>query len=344
MQTQWQQFLVTQNARLDEQGRVTFSNLADAITRLDTDGIICSLDHLGCIRATGADAQAFLQGQLSNDINDLQNMHAQISAYCNPKGRMLAQFLVIPDKEDYLLLLPRSILEPTLKRMRMFVLRSQVTLSDVSEEIVCLGLAGKAVEVHVQQALSLPTEDYQLVQTDTSLVCKLPAPCPRFLTVTNLAQASSLWQQASAQLLATDQHIWHWLDIQAGLPSIWPQTVEEFVPQMVNLDLINGVNFKKGCYPGQEIVARMHYLGKPKRRMYRLALPRDGSPESGTDLYVAGGDGQSAGKIVLAEPGPRDCQCLAVIRNDKAKDELRLGSLDGPRLTIATLPYSLESG
>ena len=344
MQTQWQQFLVTQGAQLDEQDQVAFSNLAEAIAGLDTSGIICTLDHLGCIRASGNDAQSFLQGQLSNDIAELQNSQVQLSAYCNPKGRMLAQFLVIPDKQDYLLLLPRTILEATLKRMRMFVLRSQVTLTDASDEIVCLGFAGNAVATPLQAISSVPTDDYQLTQTETSLVCRLPAPLPRFLVVTNLAQATATWEQASAQLLTTDQHLWHWLDIQAGLPSIWPQTVEEFVPQMVNLELINGVNFKKGCYPGQEIVARMHYLGKPKRRMYRLSLAQGESPVPGTDLYVAGGDGQSAGKIVLAEAGPDDCQCLAVIRTDKIDGDLRLGRDDGPTLAMAKLPYPLDSG
>jgi len=344
MQTQWQQFLLEQDAQLDERGQLGFSNLAESITSLDTTGSICSLDHLGCIRASGADVQVFLQGQLSNDINELQNARIQLSAYCNPKGRMLAQFIVIPDKADYLLLLPRSILEPTLKRLRMFVLRSQVTLTDASDEIVCLGLAGSGVTSQLGDALSMPAEDYQLSQTDTMLVCKLPAPWPRFLIVTTLSPATTLWQQATAHLLATDQHLWHWLDIQAGLPSIWPQTVEEFVPQMVNLELINGVNFKKGCYPGQEIVARMHYLGKAKRRMYRLSLEQGQCPEPGTDLFVASGDAQSAGKIVLAEPGPQDCQCLAVIKTDKVEAELHLGQQDGPKLTLATLPYPLDSG
>lgn len=343
MQTQWQQFLLTLGAQLDAQGQVTFMNSTDAITALDTTSIICSLDHLGCIRVSGADALTFLQGQFSNDINDLQQSQVQLSAYCNPKGRMLAQFLVIPDAEDFLLLLPRTILEATLKRLRMFVLRSQVTLTDASDENVCLGLAGKTLSAEVDQLLKLPADDYQLSRSDASLVCKLPDTCPRYLLVTNVEQATALWKKLSAQLMTTDQHVWHWLDIQAGLPSIWPQTVEEFVPQMVNLELINAVNFKKGCYPGQEIVARMHYLGKPKRRMYHLVLDQVAPPQPGTDIYVAGGDGQSAGKIVLAEQSQHQTDCLAVIQIDKTEAELRLSSGDGPKLTMAKLPYSLEA-
>lgn len=338
MQTQWQEFLLTQGAQLDQQALVDFSNADKAITSLQGGGSICSLDYLGCIRASGEDVQAFLQGQLSNDINQLQNTHFQLSAYCNPKGRMLAQFLVMPDDNDFLLLLPRSILEPTLKRLRMFVLRSNVTLTDTSDELVCLGLTGDHLATQLPDTLSLPSADYDLVRTNTALVGKLPAPLPRYLVVTNLQTAMAIWQHCAEQCLETDRHLWHWLDIQAGLPSIWPETVEEFVPQMVNLELINGVNFKKGCYPGQEIVARMHYLGKPKRRMYRLTLAQAESPQPGTDLYVAGGDGQSAGKIVLAEGQ----EALAVLQNNKLDADLRLGASDGPKVSMSKLPYTLE--
>lgn len=342
MQSQWQQYLLGQGAQLDAQGQLLLENTQQAIDQLDSKGVIASLDHLGCIRATGADAQSFLQGQLSNDINELQNHQVQFSAYCNPKGRMLAQFLIIPDQSDFLLLLPRTILEPTLKRLRMFVLRSQVTLSDESDDLVCLGLAGTDV-AQGQENLQLPEADYQLTQIDHTLACKLPAPSPRYLLVAKFEQAKSLWQAFSTRLSPADQHIWHWLDIQAGLPTIWPQTQEEFVPQMVNLELINGVNFNKGCYPGQEIVARMHYLGKPKRRMYHFSLEQSAAPLPGTDIYVAGGNGQSAGKIVLAESRSQGSDCLAVIQNDKRDEDLRLGTMDGPKLLMSSLPYSLES-
>lgn len=342
MQTQWQQYLLTQGAELDSQEQVLFPDSIAAIKQLDAKGIIASLDHLGCIRVTGSDAQTFLQSQLSNDINQLQNQRVQISAYCNPKGRILAQFLVMPDQDDFLLLLPRTTLEPTLKRMRMFVLRSQVSLSDESEQLVCLGIAGTSVPP-LQDMQPMPTDDYQFVQTGDTRVCKLPAPYPRFLVVTSLEQAKNLWQDLAAQLSVADQHVWHWLEIQAGLPTVWPQTMEEFVPQMLNLELIDGVNFKKGCYPGQEIVARMHYLGKPKRRMYHFALGQTAPPQPGTNIYVAGGDGQSAGKIVLAESGQQGSDCLAVLQTDKRDADLRLGTTDGPKLTLEKLPYSLES-
>lgn len=346
MNTQWQQFLLEQGGALNGEGQLDFANLNDAIHALDKNGVICSLDYLGCIRASGTDAQSFLQAQLSNDINILQGSRTQLSAYCNPKGRMLAQFLVLPDKQDYLLLLPRSILEPTLKRLRMFILRSLVTLTDVSDDVVCLGLAGKDIEQSLASSASmpsLPTEEYQISESNEIRLSKLPGTCPRYLCICEQPKAKELWQQTSTQLLPSDQHIWHWLDIQAGLPSLWPQTVEEFVPQMLNLELIDGVNFKKGCYPGQEIVARMHYLGKPKRRMYHLTLKADQAPAPGTDVYETNGDGQSAGKIVLAETGPSETHVLAVVKTDKAKTTLGLGAPDGPTMTMDVLPYTVQA-
>lgn len=340
MNKNWQDFLQAQGAQLDAEGNLIFSNMTNAKSALATQGVICSLDHLGCIRASGQDARDFLQAQLSNDINDLQNNRAQLSAYCNPKGRMLAQFLVLPAQDDFLLILPRTTLAATLKRLRMFVLRSQVVLDDASDDLVCLGLAGDALP---DLPLPLPEHDYDLASLDGSRICRLPSPTPRYLHIADADRSKTVWSEFADSLLATDQHLWHWLDIQAGLPSIWPQTVEEFVPQMVNLELINGVNFKKGCYPGQEIVARMHYLGKPKRRMYRLTLDQSAPPLPGADIYVAGSDGQSAGKVVLAEPDQSGSECLAVLRNDSVDADLRLGSVDGPRLSLASLPYSLES-
>jgi hypothetical protein len=140
-------------------------------------------------------------------------------------------------------------------------------------------------------------------------------------------------------------HSWHWLDIQSGLPTVLKETVEEFVPQMLNLELIGGVNFKKGCYPGQEIVARMHYLGKPKRRMYKLHTNSEDLPVPGENLYLREGDGQSVGKVVLAEPSvDQGTDLLAVLRvNHAGSDALSLGSADGPLVEFKELPYNLES-
>ena len=184
-----------------------------------------------------------------------------------------------------------------------------------------------------------------LTPHEQNLFIKLPGPIPRYLVIAELAQAKALWHQLSAQISTSGASVWHWSDIQAGLPSIWSPTVEEFVPQMMNLELIGGVSFKKGCYPGQEIVARMHYLGKPKRRMFRLHSQANQPAAPGADIYLADGDGQSAGKVVMAEPSVGDgCDLLAVLQLIHANGaDLRLGDRQGEALQMQSLPYALET-
>jgi folate-binding protein YgfZ len=343
MQNEWQKFLSQNGASFDQNGLARFSNSSrEEIQMVASQCLLISLDNLGVIHVSGDDAQTFLQGQLSNDINLTDSGKSQISAYCNPKGRILAQFLVIPTGDGYYLLCPKAILDKTLARLRMFVLRSQVTLNDMSERLVCLGLSGKQT---ADLGLSLPEQDYDLNYNGQYFVTRLPSQPPRCLFVMDTASAKSFWQSKRDKCQPASEAVWQWLDIQAGLPSISTETVEEFVPQMVNLELIGGVNFKKGCYPGQEIVARMHYLGKPKRRMFRLHSETDDVPPPGADLYLQGGDGQSAGKVVMAQLAANTgTDLLAVIRlNHAGSPDLRLGSENGPGLEFKELPYKLEN-
>jgi len=342
MQKEWQTFLCEHGATLNDHGQILSSlSIQQEIALLNQNCLLASLDQLGVLHVTGDDAQTFLQGQFSNDITLLDHSSTQITAYCNPKGRMLAQFFVIPSEDGYFLVLPSSILEKSLMRLRMFVLRSQVTITDVSNEMVCFGLIGDDTAFD----LTLPTNDYELTSAGQIICSKIPSIPSRYFVLTPLESAKQVWTTNCKQCQIVSMHPWNWLDIQAGIPSIHQETVEEFVPQMLNLDLIGGVNFKKGCYPGQEIVARMHYLGKPKRRMFRLHSPGDIPPAPGEDIYIYGGDGQSAGKVVIAEPSPeKGTDLLAVIRlSHIGSTSLRLGSEDGPALQFNELPYALET-
>ena len=347
MPTTWQHFLSEHGGQLDEHQQIQFGEVREAICRLANHNTLASLDHYGVIYASGDDARSFIQAQFSNDVNLLDEQHVQFSAYCNPKGRMLAQFLVIPYREGFLLLLAREILDKTLARLRMFILRSVVTLEDMTDQLVCLGLLGSTlVNTLPAKWSALPHDDYTSISIEQSLFIKIPGPIPRYLVIGELATATAIWQELATNFKISGPGVWHWSDIQAGLPSIWSQTVEEFVPQMVNLELIGGVSFKKGCYPGQEIVARMHYLGKPKRRMFRLHAHTDRPPEPGEDIYLATGDGQSAGKVVIAQPATTGgTDLLAVLQLSHIKDsDLRLANTAGAALQVEQLPYPIESG
>jgi folate-binding protein YgfZ len=227
----------------------------------------------------------------------------------------------------------------------MFVLRSAVTLEDISEHAICLGIIGQDAQSRLPAGWpELPQENYVVAHQELNLLIKLPGPQPRYLLICPLATATAIWSELSSRLTVSGSETWLWSDIQSGLPSVWPATVEQFVPQMLNLDLIGGVNFNKGCYPGQEIVARMHYLGKAKRRMFRLHSPQSTIPAPGTHLYLADGDGQSAGQVVIATPAAdTGVDMLAVVQlAPLQEDNLRLGDVTGPVLLRQPLPYPVE--
>lgn len=344
MNQQWEAFLASKGARIED-GLSEFGSSEESIAKAANHTVLIPLTHLGLIRSRGEDSRAFLQGQLSNDVNALDNAHSQLSAYCNPKGRMLAQFRVVPLRDDeFLLILHRDLIESTLKRLRMFVLRSKVELEDVSDEIVCLGLSGAEAEKRVSERYaSVPAHADDIISEDGDQVVRIAdGDTARFLILSPVERAISLWEDWSAHTVPAGGRAWEWLDIHAGLPSIVPETIEAFVPLMLNLQHLNGVSFKKGCYPGQEIIARTHYLGKIKRRMYKAHSPADTIPAPGTDIYDAKGDGQSVGTVVNAQPAPDGgLDLLVVLQVSAEQGDLQLAT-DKAALELRSLPYSLE--
>ncbi|HKK05140.1 MAG TPA: folate-binding protein YgfZ [Gammaproteobacteria bacterium] len=308
--------------------------------------VLADLSHLGLIAAAGEDAMEFLQGQLSNDVRQVDTEHSQLAAYCSPKGRILADLRLFRREETYYLILPRAILEPTLKRLRMFVLRSRVTLNDASETLVGFGVAGPQADAALSSALGAVPGTVDEVSHGQGLsVIRLPGSSPRFHVFGSPEAAIALWERLGPQSRPVGAGAWGLLDILAGLPSIDPATVDTFVPQMVNLQAIGGVSFKKGCYPGQEVVARTHYLGKLKRRMYRAHVETDRAPQPGEEIYATDSPEQSAGRIVSAQRSPEGgYELLAVIQIASAeKNALHLGDAEGPGLVLRELPYALEA-
>lgn len=298
---------------------------------------LVDLSDLGLIKVSGEDKETFLQGQLTNDVTKVSGTHSQMSSYCSPKGRMLANFRLFMRGDDIYIIIPQEKLEAILKRLRMFVLMSKVVLDDVSEELVCVGVVGDCTSV------KLPTESDDVATEAGITSIRLAGDSPRALLVGDFESMSELWQSSGAAI--KERSYWSLQDIRAGLPTVYEQTTEAFIPQMTNMQLINGVSFKKGCYTGQEVVARMQYLGKLKRRMFRVSIDTDTMPEPGTELFSASSaSGQGAGKIVEASPSPDGgFEALAVAQISSAEaDDLTLGSAEGPKLNLLDLPYSFE--
>ena len=299
------------------------------------------------IRVTGPDALDFLQGQLTNDVREVDDQHSQFSGYCNAKGRLLANFRVFHRGDSYYLCPPVEMVEGLISRLRMYVLRSRVTLEDADDTFVHLGVSGSDSEEELKSfAGKIPEKLHEVCQDEKQLIIRVPGVHPSFEIFTDVDKARELWTGLNVRSAPIGAEAWQLLDIQAGVPMIYPQTREAFVPQMVNLQLVDGVSFRKGCYPGQEIVARMQYLGKLKRRMYKARMDTESTPQPGTDIYASDDDGQSAGKLVSAAAHPDGGYAvLAVIQIGSAEGEtqLHLGAPDGPPLVLEHLPYPFPS-
>ncbi len=251
---------------------------------LSQHNTLCDLSHLGLLEISGTDAVTFLQGQVTNDVNLLTGNNAHYSAYCNPKGRMLALFLAFAHYDHLHLQFNRELLEPIMKRLKMYVMRSKVEIKDVSDSIVKFGINGPQAASMLEAVFSkIPTVDYELVSGDNGAILKMPSvnADARFEIFTDEINAPLIWEALKINSKVVEKPHWDWLEIQAGIPDIELKTQEQFVPQMLNLDILDAINFKKGCYTGQEIVARTHYLGTVKRRTYLAEMTTNNAPTAG---------------------------------------------------------------
>ncbi len=344
MNKDWQTFLSKQGGVFDEGVLKTFDG-NDAYPDL-TQTYLCDLSELGLIKASGKDAHNFLHGQFTNDLNLVTADNSQLSSYCNPKGRILSIFRVFMQNDDYFLLMRRDVIEPVLKKLTMFKLMAKVELTDISDELVLFGVAGPDFNSLLKESnLPVPDEIDQSIHISEATVIRTPSESSRLLFISNPEKAATIWKSLSNKLTQSTSNVWNLHDIHSGVAQVTAETSEAFIPQMVNLELVGGVNFQKGCYPGQEIVARTHYLGKPNRRMYRISINTSTSPLPGTNIFSIKDGEQPVGKIVSVQNSANDtCDALTVLRTEKENDdELRLESLTGPKVTTLKLPYSLES-
>lgn len=278
------------------------------------------------VRASGADADAFLQGQLSSDLRQLTPQRAQRSSWSSPKGRMLALPLLLRDIDGAIeLWMPAGLIEPVLKRLRMFVLRAKVMLQDARTQRTAIGVLGSDASAWLaQRGLLAPLARMDVAQAGDLHVLRVEGTPSRYIVFGPPERIEALDTETSPH---TDS--WRAADIEAGVPVVYPQTQDRWVAQMTNLDLLGGISFDKGCYTGQEIVARLHYLGALKKRMFRLrgAGP---APAPGTEVFDAAGDQQSVGDVVDAAATGEGFVASAVLQlSRRGSDNLRIGAHDG---------------
>lgn len=335
MNPNWRSFLESTEAVFagDSPEVQSFGDAAGELLAAGRQTVIVPLTHLALIEASGEEARSFLHSQFTSDVNHLQEGQAQHAGWCSAKGRMQASFVLWRAGDSYRLQLAADLLEATLKRLQMFVLRAKVKLS-AQGDLVLLGLAGEqAAEALTDAGLPAPVAPMDTVAADGCSVLRLDAG--RFVVIAPAAAAPDLWQKLTIKARPAGTPAWRWLDVQAAFPLVTLATKEEFVPQMADFEKIGGVSFHKGCYPGQEIVARTQYLGKVKRHLYRLnsrvAL------QAGDDLYSPDNLDQASGKVMSAAPAPDGgFVALAVVQSNFAAN-LHLGSREGPQVEAAAV-------
>jgi folate-binding protein YgfZ len=339
----WKHTLEAHGATFLDDQVADFGDAEAERRQLARGAIVADLSQLNLIQFAGADAQSFLQGQLSNDVRLLDGNNAQYTSYNTPKGRMLANGLLWQSAPNtYIFQLPASLREAIQKRLTMFVLRAKVKVSDVSDDSVRLGVGGVGAAATLSQMLGeLPASALGRVPFEHGSVLRLPGDNFELLIAPEQAQA--IWEKLMPLAKPVGNACWDALLIRAGIPTLLPATQEQFVAQMLNYELIGGVNFKKGCYPGQEIVARTQYLGKPKRRMYLAHIDCGDTPQPGDELFSDDLPEQATGMVVNAAPaGDGGFDVLAVIQISSAEGHaLHLKSIQGPALALQALPYAI---
>ncbi len=300
------------------------------------------LDELGVIAVRGADAVTFLHAQLTNDIAHLAPGHLQLAGYCSAKGRLLAVFDCWRAGDAIYLQLPKEILPAIQKRLSMFVLRSKAKLEDASAEQTCLALMGPGAAAALAASEIAPPDAGVAHALGGGIVARLrdtPNVPERFLVIGPKAEVAAARARLGS-VDAMDPAAWWWSQIDAGSATVFAATQEKFVPQMINLEVLGGVNFKKGCYPGQEVVARSQYLGKLRRRMAIAHI--DGDTRAGADIF-AQGTTEAVGTVVMAATAPQGgMDLLFEAPVDRTAGAVLLANApNGHRLDVRALPYTL---
>jgi folate-binding protein YgfZ len=347
----WTEYLASHGARFHIDEATQVEDFGRTLTASDlAAGFVAPVTDLGLIAVAGEDAARFLHSQLTNDVEHLGTSEARLAGFCTPKGRLQATFLMWRDSTETIWLqLPRAIQAPLQKRLSMFVLRAKAKLRDATEEesvAAVLGVGGARGEAVLRaQGFALPGAPNALVSGERGTVIRLADAfgAPRFLWITSPQAAEAVLPALAAELALGGNAAWQLAAIHAGVPQVTAATQEQFVPQMINLELLGGVDFKKGCYPGQEIVARSQYLGKLKRRT-ALASVDNAAARAGDEVFSTADPEQPCGMVVNAAPnGEGGADLLVETKLAALEEEVRLGSAAGAPLRFLALPYPLDA-
>lgn len=348
---EWFDFLTSQKAQFNSTGQIDTFGQAELERFLIKNGpVLTNLTHQGLIKVSGTDAISFLQGQLTTNINDISQTHAQLSAYCDPKGQVLALFLIFKYQDNLYLSFNHSLKEVILKRLNMFIMRSDVILTDVSNQLIHIGFAGEFGDLDLQRRLNTKikkeyeTGSIQAEEMNDICVVKVPGPYHKYDLFGPVDQMKKAWELLKSNAELTNSYDWNLLNITAGIPDVTQQTSAQFLAQFLNLDKLGAIDFKKGCFPGQEMIARVHYRGKITKRMFRIRTETQLDLKPGDKLTLVDDvDKNYKFTVIAANPNIFEGTLCLAVGTLKSLEHIQ-GTLSnelGNAVFIEPLPYSV---
>lgn len=343
MSIEQQSFLTAIGASLDDDGHSHFGN--DDTAKSLSDNFITLIPYYGLLAINGPETAKFLQGQTTCDLDKVSNTQSGTGAYCSPKGRMASSFHIGRlDEEHYLLRMRRDIVDSTRDTLAKYIVFSKAEQENASEHYQLFGLAGEQARAAIENTFGqVPSGKWATINSDQQVVIQLDDEGLVFECWVPNQLAESCWQSLSERLKPVGSQQWSLLSIQRGEAEVCAATVDRFIPQMLNYQFTGAVSFTKGCYTGQEVVARMEYRGKLKRRMYRARL-ESSTIQPGDAIYTEGNE-QSSGNVVNVGTLDKNSREILVVLTNKDVTENRLlqPEHNSAALELLTLPYNIES-
>ncbi len=338
----WQEFLAAHGGQTQDGDILTFGEALGDYPALATTTVIADLGDQGVLGVEGSDGAKFIQGQATCDIQALTATTTVTGAFCNPKGRVIADFRAVATASERIaLVMPRELVATSMQALTKYAAFFKAKLVDRSADYRLLGVAGpRAPTLLAEYFPVVPTACGQIHCHDGNFLMRLAED--RWLLLAPATAAADLWRQLAGAAKPVGLPFWQLLAIRAGEGCVRAQTSGEFIPQMLNFQALGAISFKKGCYTGQEVVARMQYLGKLKRHMYRLVLADTAVPAPGTEVLVPE-DAQSAGTVVTAAPADAEhCEALVVLKDDASRASKLLIGQRAVAVQRAPLPYAVN--
>lgn len=320
----------------------TYPRQHDALAAAAADGdALCVLDNLALVRVSGPDARSFLQAQLTVDVTDVGTDRLVPAAWCTPAGRVTAVVTALPLGEDVVLLTHASLAAALVARMKMYVLRARVTL-EADASCPLLGVIGDGPADALARALGCPLPAEGVVQAADAALAAMAGQRSRWVLIAREDVLEALCADLAGRVPVADAAPWDWLDTVSGIPTVTAATTGHFLPQELNLDVLGGLDFRKGCYPGQEVIARLHYRGRPAHRMALAHAPRPAQPGQ---AVIAAGETEPHGEVVRSAAAPAGGASVLFTSSTRrsAAPALCLDGDPGQRLTLQALPYAVPA-